>query len=56
MEFINVTYAELACSRDITSVVDTNRRRVRIHVMKDFRRKEHEQRMAGTYVRDAYRD
>jgi hypothetical protein len=50
MEFVNVAYDDLSSSSDIPSVLDTKRSLVRREVMRDFRRKERQRKMIGTFA------
>jgi hypothetical protein len=50
MEFVNVAYRDLSSSSDISGVLDTNRSLVRREVMRDFRRKERQRKMIGTFT------
>jgi hypothetical protein len=50
MEFVNVAYRDLSSSSDISGVLDTTRSLVRREVMRDFRRKERQRKMIGTFT------
>jgi hypothetical protein len=44
MEFINITTTRQGGVEDVLQVGKTNRHRIRVQVMKDFRRKEQKQK------------
>jgi hypothetical protein len=50
MEFVNVAYDDLSSSSDIPGVLDTKRSLVRREVMRDFRRKERQRKIVGTFT------